>query len=214
MKVLLLLLCLALPLQASEPVAVVELFTSEGCSSCPPADDVLAQLVNQKGVLALGFHVDYWNKLGWPDPFSKPEFSRRQYDYSSDGRVYTPQMIVNGQGGFNGSDSGRAAREIKNALQQTMPATVSFSVQGNQVSYNAKAPGKAIVEILQVKPSAAVQVARGENAGRTLVHKNIVVNLVTGALGEHTVTLPSQPGTFVVVLVQDPSTRRILGAAR
>lgn len=221
MKTLLLLLCLALPLSAAEPVAVVELFTSEGCSSCPPADQALAQLAGQKGVLPLAFHVDYWNNLGWPDPFSRAEFSQRQSRYSrafKTDQVYTPQMIVNGQVGFNGSDRARAAREIEQALQRPLPVSIAFTSKkvGSQlqVHYQVEAPAGSVVQVLQVRPSASVQVPRGENAGRTLAHTNIVLRMVSGSAGDRTVSLPDEPGSYLVLLVQDSASMKILGAAR
>ena len=112
---------------ANATPVLVELFTSEGCSSCPPADEVLSKLEKTQSihgveVIALGEHVDYWNKLGWPDPYSLAEFSTRQNNYADAfGRdsVYTPQMIVDGQDEFVGSDSSKARQSIKKAARLT-----------------------------------------------------------------------------------------------
>src|SRR5438034_9672572 len=109
---------------------LVELFTSEGCSSCPPADELLAKLVAEQPVekaqiIALAFHVDYWNKLGWPDRFSSPKFTQRQYDYATffgGNRVYTPQMIVDGKAEFVGSDSKKAQAALHADAAQPKPA--------------------------------------------------------------------------------------------
>ena len=102
--------------QAARPgVVVVELFTSQGCSSCPPADAFLSELVKTKGVMALSFHVDYWDYLGWKDTFGSPDFSQRQYDYAKargDMDVYTPQMIVHGDKHFVGSNRERVTNAI------------------------------------------------------------------------------------------------------
>src|SRR5579862_6113558 len=114
---------------ADRPVPViVELFTSEGCSSCPAADRLLARLEQMQPiagaqVIAVEEHVDYWNQLGWTDPFSSPQYRARQNDYGKAFRVsdiYTPQMIVNGQSAFVGSDAGRAYHEIEAALQNSI----------------------------------------------------------------------------------------------
>src|SRR4051812_46079004 len=116
---------------ASRPagVAVVELFTSEGCSSCPPADRLLADLASEAArvgqpVFTLSFHVDYWNGLGWADPFSRPAYSERQRSYADalGGGTYTPEMTVNGKAAFVGSDAARARSEVRKALSRPAPA--------------------------------------------------------------------------------------------
>ena len=122
---------------AAEPVAVVELFTSQGCSSCPPADAVLSrvdELAREKklSVYVLSFHVDYWNRLGWTDPYSDDEFTRRQNQYAGlfrSNRVYTPQMIVNGQTEFVGSDAKRATQAIRRALTRDADHRVRMEVE-------------------------------------------------------------------------------------
>ncbi len=115
-------LALGLPVRADErtPV-VVELFTSQGCSSCPPADAFLGELARREDVLALGFHVDYWNYIGWRDPFSSPSHSQRQQDYArrfGENRVYTPQMVVDGRAEFPGGKRGTAFAEIERAARR------------------------------------------------------------------------------------------------
>ncbi len=216
---------------ASAPVAVVELFTSEGCSSCPPADRVLADLVKHartsgRRVYALGFHVDYWNSLGWRDPFSDAAYSQRQRKYATalaEEQVYTPQMIVNGQAGFVGSNPARADREIAAAL--ATPATVALAVEARRdgprvhVNYRAAgAPKGAVVCVAWTESAATTRVARGENAGRTLAHVNVVRSFVTRALeasGAGSVTLSAGGGDAgeVVAFVQDGRSLHVLGAS-
>src|SRR2546430_9680821 len=118
---LLLSLCLALaiaPLHAGERPIVVELFTSEGCSSCPPADALLAELAGRPDVLALSFHVDYWDRLGWKDPFSSPDATRRQHGYAEPFGIstgYTPQMVVDGRWQAVGSDRSEVEQALGSA---------------------------------------------------------------------------------------------------
>ncbi|RQO71784.1 DUF1223 domain-containing protein [Pedobacter sp. KBW06] len=165
--------------------AVVELFTSEGCSSCPAAEKLLKEVHQEyqgRPVYVLAFHVDYWNKLGWTDKFSSAEFTRRQYQYSAFfmGQIYTPQAIVNGRESFVGSDGEKIHGAINTALkrkvklQQTqykigikdrhllLDYTLDQTYQGNLIS----------VALLQGQES--VQIAAGENKGKLLEHLNVV----------------------------------------
>jgi hypothetical protein len=168
---------------------VVELFTSEGCSSCPPADDLLSEVVAEsratgRRVFPLAFHVDYWDDLGWPDPFADPAFSRRQRAYAQvfrSDRVYTPQMVVNGAVGFVGSDRAKAAREIAAALERNPPCGCTIAAADGAkpgtivVAYAATpaAPGR-VLNVAVVERGLSVTVRRGENAGKVLRHDNVV----------------------------------------
>jgi hypothetical protein len=124
----------ALPAWSGEPFVIVELFSSQGCSSCPAADELFNQLAKQPQqgsarMYFLSFHVDYWDYLGWKDPFSNPEFTKRQYKYANilgERSTYTPQMIVNGRQAFIGSDRGKAKRFIK--IYSEVPATNTLSL--------------------------------------------------------------------------------------
>ena len=184
---------------ARTPV-IVELFTSEGCSSCPPADAVLAQLektqpVKGAEVIALSQHVDYWNSLGWADPFSSPAFSARQGDYArafgKDG-VYTPQMIVDGRTEFPGGNRGRAGEAIAKAAQSPKAALrLTPGAQGleetkpDQMRLRVNVDGlpaisdgdDADVLLAVTESDLSVNVARGENAGRRLSHAGVVRSL-------------------------------------
>lgn len=173
---------MATGLVAAEPFAVVELFTSEGCSSCPPADALFNELARQPRVFALAYHVDYWNSLGWKDPFSKPEFTRRQETYAKT-RLYTPQMIVNGTEAFVGSDRSQATRAIAAALKR--PATVELKLrwQDDRVAYEVTgAPAGSILHLALIESGLVQKVPRGENAGRTLRHDNVVRDSVSVTL--------------------------------
>jgi hypothetical protein len=224
---------------------VVELFTSEGCSSCPPADAVLARLdktqpVEGAEVIPLAMHVDYWNHLGWADPFSSHQFSERQGEYASafgNGRIYTPQMVVDGVREFNGGNFslaqeaiGKAARQPKGEVQIALSPTqadglVRITTQVDK--FPKPTDGEAADVLLAITESnLATDVARGENNGRRLAHVGVVRSLK--ALGG----LPETPGTTfkaetevpvekgwrrenlrAVVFAQERGTRRVLAAA-
>ncbi len=225
----LLLLGFAASAQAADsaPVAVVELFTSEGCSSCPPADRVLADLArdaraNGRRVYLLEFHVDYWNSLGWRDPFSDAAYSQRQREYATalaGEQVYTPQMIVNGTVEFVGSNRARADREIAAALARPARASVQLAIHGTLITYRVEgAPRGARLSVAVVDSAEVTRVTRGENARRTLAHAQVVRALESRALdGATTGTIDLHrglaPGGQVIAFVQKGSTREVLGAA-
>ena len=160
---------------------VVELFTSQGCNSCPPADALLGELALRPDVLPLAFHVTYWNDLGWRDRFSFPEADARQYRYAGVlGRrdVYTPQMIVNGSGEALGSRRSDLVRLIAAARAS---AAIQLTVEAGALQINLPDVGGCDCELLllDVLPSAQTAVARGENAGRTLREVNVVRRITT-----------------------------------
>ena len=178
---------------------LVELFTSEGCSSCPPADAVLERLernqpVPNAQIISLGFHVDYWNQLGWADPFSSAEFSLRQEEYSNafgGDRIYTPQMVVDGSREFVGEEakairsvaeaSARPKARIEMTLSPRCELSSKLKVSVGQLSNLSKTdPPELLVAITE--SGLASQVRRGENAGRTLRHTAVVRQL--RSLGE------------------------------
>ncbi len=216
---------------ASDPVAVVELFTSEGCSSCPPADALLGRLVEEaeshgEDVLCLAFHVDYWDGLGWPDPFADPRFSARQRRYAGalgEDRVYTPQAVVNGRWSMVGSDGRRLHAALSRALGSPAPARVDLRLSGEGGSRRADvgltgAPDGTVVHLAVVERERSHHVGRGENSGRTLEHHNLVRVFRTVTLGGETtgveLELPAgvdPDGALVVAYAQDPDTMRILG---
>lgn len=226
--------------------AVVELFTSEGCSSCPPADALLNELSSRgraKGlaIYCLAFHVDYWNQLGWKDPFSAAAYSSRQKSYARVMRspqIYTPQMIVNGTEEFVGSDRSRAEHLINAALSRGGSVGVNLkamrdgrdgqdstrmgTVTATRVTYSVTGAGKdAVLHVAAVEGGLVSSVSRGENAGHVLRHENVVRAFSTVSLENRldgTVNLALPQGTVaehtsIIGYVQDASTMAILGAA-
>ena len=165
---------------------LAELFTSEGCSSCPPADDVLAALdrdLAPHGLITLSFHVDYWNDLGWPDPYSSPLFTARQRTYATafgERGVYTPQLVIAGREAFVGSDAQRARAAIHAQLDSAKPSVALHleakreSPTSLRVRWSTALPRDSRVYLAAVEPSSTTRVPRGENAGRTLRHVQVV----------------------------------------
>lgn len=169
----------------SNTIVVLELFTSQGCSSCPPADKILANytLQNNPKIIPLAFHVDYWNYLGWKDPFSKADFSKRQreyaYNFGAD-NVYTPQLIINGNHEILGSNENGiqklVAKELNPISNVTLEIT-SASISGNQLLVNWKTNSiekNVTVNIALVKKKEVTQIKRGENVGLQQTSYNIV----------------------------------------
>ena len=216
---------------------VVELFTSEGCSSCPSADAVISKLEKSDApIIVLGQHVDYWNRLGWADPFSSKAFTDRQNQYAvafKNESVYTPQVVVDGQAEFVGSEKARAESEI--ALASRRPkAPVSLVLQPGakagafdfQTTIGALPNGVRNGEVFAAYTESGLssQVRAGENAGRRLSHASVVRTLVSlgvvGAKGgtlSKNISLPSgvrKNNAHAVVFVQDTQTRHIVGAAQ
>ncbi len=169
---------------------VIELFTSEGCSSCPPADVLVAKIKEEyknKPVYILAYHVDYWDRLGWKDAFSDAAYSKRQYKYANwfnKNGVYTPQIVVNGNAEFVGSNAARLRSElVKSSSVTDADINMVVSKQGNDkvsISYKLSDVDKAnAVNFALVEENAVTDVKRGENSNRMLHHVNIVRELKT-----------------------------------
>jgi hypothetical protein len=213
---------LPLALAAADPVAVVELFTSEGCSSCPPADRVLAELAQDPRVIGLGFHVDYWDGLGWKDPLSTSAASGRQHAYARTlgNGDYTPQMVVDGRVEFVGSDSTSARAAVARSLEKKPSVAVAVAIDGDTVKWSLdRAPANAKVLVAIVEDGVVHRVPRGENSGRTLHHdravRSFVVRELDGPSGSATLTVPAdvvRDKARAVVVVSDAS--GVLGAAQ
>ncbi|WP_462266794.1 DUF1223 domain-containing protein [Mucilaginibacter sp.] len=217
---------------AAPGFAVVELFTSEGCSSCPPADALVEKIQKEAAgqqVYILAYHVDYWNRLGWKDPFSSHAYSARQYQYSNwlklNG-VYTPQIVVNGQKEFIGSQEGTLRNAIKSGLQSNTDSKLQltgFAVTGTRITVRYQAADATNVLVLAaVQKQATIKVKAGENDGRTLSHVQIVQALKqfnTNGQNSGTVTLdlPSNADTQNLELVgflQNSQNGQITAATR
>lgn len=172
------------------PIGVVELFTSQGCSSCPPADEVLGELSKQGNLVALSYHVDYWNYLGWADTFSSKQSTDRQYDYARTlGRksVYTPQVIINGRDHINGADK-RGINKKVDAFDKSnrgLKVPIEASLDGDKIKINiGEGAGKGNVILVYFDRENSVDVKRGENGGRKLTYWNSVRDIQTVAMWE------------------------------
>ncbi len=212
---------------ASTSPVVVELFTSQGCSSCPPANANLITVSDRPGVLALSFSVTYWDYLGWKDSFARPEFTARQYAYErtlNRGGAFTPQMVVNGETDLVGNEIGELEQAIdgERAAAAKRAAGVfpvlALSATGLDVGAAQAPDGGADVWLVRYDPDTVqVPVAHGENGGRTLPHKDVVHQLTrlggwTG--GEAHFDLPAATdGMKTAILVQSSLTNQILAAA-
>ena len=203
---------------------VLELFTSQGCSSCPPADRILDKLARSgqlggKPVVPLSFHVDYWNDLGWSDPYSLPAWTERQYAYAralGDTRVYTPELVVGGTAGMVGSNMTAIALAIGRAERPALlPVTASWSKA--KLAITATAPTDADVLVAVFETARANKVPRGENSGETLVHRNVVRRLarVAAAGKRATVEVPLEPAWANVgaVVFAQRADKRIVASA-
>ncbi len=173
------------PAQAGEPRAVLELFTSQGCSSCPPADRLVGQLANDPSIIALSVPIDYWDYLGWRDTLANPAHSARQRAYAharGDGQIYTPQIVVNGAADALGSDQAAIERAIAQTDRRSgvmsLPVTLAVNngILNVTVAAADKAPAAAEVWLCPLAKAVPVAIGRGENRGRTITYHNVVRN--------------------------------------
>jgi len=217
----------------AEPRAVVELFTSQGCSSCPPADKVIGELAKDPSVIALSLPIDYWDYLGWKDTLADSRYSARQKAYSQmrgDRDVYTPQAVINGEAHVIGSDRGKIELAIDDTKKRgVMSVPVSMTLSGKQLNVSvaaahAGAANHGEVWICAVSKAVPISIGRGENRGREITYHNVVRNILkvgdwNGSAGNWTVPLEniSREGVdAAAVYVQDGSREKpgpMLGAA-
>ena len=205
---------------AAPPLTVVELFTSQGCSSCPPANANLAKLADRPDVLALSFGVTYWDQLGWKDTFASKTYTDRQWAYSrglGHRQVWTPQVVINGATDVVGTK----LPEIEAAARK-VPLTGGprLSVAGDVLTVGAGKAAKADVWLVRYDPAVVqVPIKRGENTGKTLPHRNVVREMTRlGAYGGQAITyrLPAgaDPRLKTAILVQAGPGGPILAAAK
>ena len=214
-------LTLALPAAAQAgPLTVVELFTSQGCSSCPPANANLARLADRPDILALSFGVTYWDKLGWKDTFASKAYTDRQWAYAKGLRhsqVWTPQVVVNGRTDVVGTKPG----EIESAARKApMAVGPQLSVSDGVLTVGASKTAKAEVWLVRYDPAIVqVPVRRGENTGKTLPHRNVVREMTrlgayTGQAITYRLPANTHPNLKTAILVQAGPGGAILAAAK
>ncbi len=211
--------------QASERLVVVELFTSQGCSSCPPADKILAELTTRSDILPLALHVDYWDYIGWKDTFASPAYTKRQRGYAAAAKsrsIYTPQLVVGGVDHVIGAKPMKLAERIEEHRRLSPEVDLDLVADGGtlRVKATAKSPqsGKYSVVLVHFTPEATVEIRRGENAGRTITYHNIVTSMEEigrwDGRGSFQTTTPLKGDGQHAVLIQRDGHREILTAAR
>ena len=220
------------PKSEKKGFAVLELFTSEGCSSCPAADELMAKIQQEergKPVYLLVYHVDYWDRQGWKDRFSNADYSRRQMEYGHilNAQIYTPQLILNGGAEFVGSDEEAIRDAIAGVLDSNQMVSLTFEAHQDKDRLEVHYQTSTIIKgnnllLALVQKSAQTNVVGGENAGRSLSHVQIVRKLQTESLnesgnGDVTVDLPKgfdSRSWEVLGLIQDKGTGAIKAAAK
>ena len=217
-------LALAAPASAEKQGTVVELFTSQGCSSCPPADALLAELAHRDDVIALALHVDYWDYIGWADDLADPAFTRRQRAYAraaGGDTIYTPQMVIGGVDHVVGSRPMAVMETLLKHAQAPSPVDVTLMRRGGTLTVTARATPalarEAVVQLVRYAPVAPRDIGRGENAGKRVTYVNAVTSWTVAGRWEMSEPLTLEldvPGDLpVAVIVQDGTTGPILGAA-
>ncbi|MBI1172240.1 DUF1223 domain-containing protein [bacterium] len=203
---------------------VVELYTSQGCSSCPPADDYLRKLAAEPGVIALALHVDYWDYIGWEDKFGSAKYTARQKAYAHANKsntIYTPQMIVGGVDLVEGTNPETVEGAIRRHQSASPAVNLHLVRHGEQVQIAAEAnpplTAPLRVQLVRYRPTARVNILHGENAGRVIEYTNIVTawsNLGEwDGRGDLNLTAPVEGDEPVVVILQADGPGRIFAAA-
>ena len=215
-------------LQASSVAAedgplVIELFTSQGCSSCPPADAMMHDLAKRDDVIALALHVDYWDYIGWKDIFGRSENTARQHAYARAANattVYTPQMVINGTDHVIGSRPMQVMNAIEAHSNRGNPVAVTLTRAGDEVQIKAttSVSGEFVVQLVRFTPEQTVAISRGENAGHTYSYANIVKSWdVIGrwnGSGALSLNADASGSDGLAVIVQRSASGPIVGAAQ
>ena len=218
---------------AAKPKAVVELFTSQGCSSCPPADALFVELARDPALITLTMPVTYWNYLGWRDTLAQEVFTKRQKHYAKargDGQIYTPQAVVNGAAHCVGTDREAIGKLVAEQAKTGFPVGVGLEQEGETLKVTLAASGAeaakpAGVWVLPISRSLTVPIARGENTGKTITYTNVVRGMTrvgdwkgTGTTLSVPLALTREAGAdgYVVLVQADEPARggAVLGAAR
>ena len=213
----------ASPVVADGPV-VVELYTSQGCSSCPPADEMLHELATRSDVIPLALHVDYWDYIGWADIFADPSHTRRQQQYArvaGASSIYTPQMVIAGEDHVIGTKPMEVADAIQTHRSNPTGVTVSASRFGNRLMITGETlralPSGTVVQVVRYSPHETVDIRRGENAGRQLSYANIVTNWdIVGewqGRGDLSLTVNVSGEAPIVVIVQEQGPGTVMATA-
>lgn len=211
-------------LWAQENPVVVELYTSQGCSSCPPADALLHELAARDDVIPLALHVDYWDYIGWKDSFAQPKFTKRQKGYARAGRwrkIYTPQMVIQGAEDVVGSRPMKVANLIRKHAKSAPRVDLDVSRSGNSLLIKAKSLAgtePCDIHIVRYEPTEDVKITRGENSGKALTYSHIVKDWQRveqwDGRGTYTAKFPIKGDEPVVVILQEPRHGAIVAAAR
>jgi len=210
-----------------KPLVVLELFTSQGCSNCPPADALIAELAERDDVLPLALHVDYWDYMGWADSFAKPEYTARQKGYAraaGHGSIYTPQIVIGGVDHVVGFKPMKVAGLLQAHAEAGPTVSIEAEVVGNElriICHNLETGASAVrmnVDLVAFIPDATVEIRKGENAGETLTYANIVTSWKR--LGSWTgeedfvVMAPVPDAVHYAVIVQQEGPGPVLAAFR
>ena len=218
-------LSFATPTVAQNNPVVVELYTSQGCSSCPPADAILHELADREDVIALALHVDYWDYIGWKDPFGNPDHAVRQRAYATAGQrrtIYTPEMVVNGQTDIVGAKAMALAGAIMEHAKETPKVKLELKRSGDNLSIAAEklqsVKSPMTVHMMRYTPRQVTKIKRGENAGKTIEYANVVEDWQVLGAWDGNSPLALQVAVSgenpAVVIIQSAKTGPILAAAR